>query len=330
MSTGAYHAAGVNAQGCDAWLEGLRSTLPAIGGFAALFPIGSAIRGMSDPCLVSCTDGVGTKVLIARALQEYGGIGRDCVAMVLNDMICCGARPLFFLDYLAVGAFDRSQADAILKGLKSACDEAQCPIIGGETAELPGLLAKGDFDVCGFAVGIVDRARVIDGARCAAGDAIIGLPSSGIHSNGLSLARRVLSDYETNRDLARELLTPTALYVAPVLAALDSGLEVHGIAHITGGGLPGNVSRVTPSTVDAVLDSNAWDVHSIFRLIADRGGIGPRDLFETFNMGIGLCLVAPKHSAAAALQQLASLGARRIGSLVPGTGRVRIDGMEFA
>jgi phosphoribosylformylglycinamidine cyclo-ligase len=323
-----YRAAGVDAAAADAWLEALRARLPRIGGFAALFPLKPAIAGLEDPCLVACTDGVGTKVLVARVLNDFSTIGIDCVAMVLNDMVCCGARPLFFLDYLAVGKFDRAQADAILDGLRRGCEECGCEIIGGETAELPGLLVAGDFDVCGFGIGVVDRAKALDGTDAQAGDAIVGLPSNGIHSNGLSLARRVLSDYAKDRDTAAALLRPTRLYVRPVLDAM-ARVPVRSAAHITGGGLPGNLPRAFPRTLAARLDEASWTVPEIFRAIERRGAIPREEMYRTFNMGLGMCLVVAKEHADALVEALEPEGARVVGHLEAGDGTVRVGDLHF-
>jgi phosphoribosylformylglycinamidine cyclo-ligase len=318
-----YRSAGVDVAACDAWLGRLGEQLPAIGGFGGLFPLGPHIREMREPCLVASADGVGTKLLVAQAAGDLSTIGIDCVAMVVNDLVCCGARPLFFLDYLAVERFSETMADAVLGGIQRGCAEAGCELIGGETAELPGLLPTDRFDICGFGVGAVDRAKAIDGSSIAAGDAIIGLPSSGLHSNGFSLARRVLPAEAMNLEMARALLEPTRIYVQPVLAMLDE-VKVKGIAHITGGGLPGNLRRVLPQGVDARLDPAAWDRHAIFDMIARSGEIEPGEMFRTFNMGIGLCLVVAAEHAEPTLRALHAQGARAIGEIAAGSGQVHI------
>lgn len=321
-----YRSAGVDVDACDVWLAALRTKLPAIGGFGGIFPLGPHVAGMCEPCLVASADGVGTKLLVARSAADLSTVGVDCVAMVVNDLICCGARPLIFLDYLAVGRFDAEAASEILRGIQRGCEIAGCELLGGETAELPGLLRGGEFDLCGFGVGIVDRAGVVDGSGITPGDALIGLPSSGLHSNGFSLARRVLPEYETDIDLARTLLTPTRIYVAEVLALLDT-VRVKGIAHITGGGLPGNVSRILPGHVDAHVRPSAWTCPPLFRQIAGRGGIEAAEMYRTFNMGIGLCLIVPAADVEPALRALPAAGARPIGEIGPGTGRVLIEGV---
>ncbi len=321
-----YKESGVDIDSCDAWLASLKKRLPGIGGFSGVFPLAPHIAGMTRPCLVSGTDGVGTKVLVARAAGDLSTIGIDCVAMVVNDLVCCGARPVIFLDYLAVGRFDAAQADAILEGLRAGCEHAGCELVGGETAELPGLFTPGDFDVAGFGVGVVDESRVIDGSTIRTGDVVIGLPSSGLHSNGFSLARSVLPKYQTDPELARVLLVPTVIYVRPVLELLDR-IRVKGIAHITGGGLPGNLCRVLPPTVDARLNPNSWERPDIFNTIARRGSISDPELYKTFNMGIGLCLVIDRSEVDSALSLLALSSARQIGEIVEGTGKVQIQGV---
>lgn len=321
-----YRSAGVDIAACDSWLDSLKSRLPAIGGFAGLFPLSKHIAGMSEPCLVAGTDGVGTKVLVAKALGDLSTIGIDCVAMVINDLICCGAQPLFFLDYLAMGKFDAKEADQILEGLRRGCEEARCDLIGGETAELPGLLPAGDFDVAGFGVGVVDRARLITGEAIAPGDVVIGVPSSGIHSNGLSLARHALPQWEKDEALARELLAPTRIYVREVAAATGAA-TIKGIAHITGGGLPGNLNRTLPKSVNAMLDPTEWDVSPIFKRIAETG-IDTQEMHRAFNMGIGLCLVVASADAEAVLSALAPSNPSIIGEIVAGEGRVIIEGVN--
>lgn len=327
MSTKTYKDAGVNIDACDAWLASLAKRFPVIGGFAGVFPLGKFIAGMDKPCLVSSTDGVGTKVLVAKAAGDLSTIGIDCVAMVVNDLICCGARPLVFLDYLAVGKFDAQEADTIVSGLIEGCAQAGCNLVGGETAELPGLFKAGEFDVAGFGVGVVDGARVIDGSRIAPGDAVIGLASTGIHSNGLSLARSAMPEYATDPKVARQLLTPTKIYVSVVMEAVEH-LSVKGIAHITGGGLPGNLCRALSKKVDAVLDPGQWDHPGIFDVIAKKGSVEPAEMYRTYNMGIGMCLVVDRADVRQALTLLKSAQPRLIGEIVEGSGVVRIKGVN--
>jgi phosphoribosylformylglycinamidine cyclo-ligase len=255
--------------------------------------------------------------MVARALGDLSTIGIDCVAMVVNDLICGGAEPVIFLDYLAVGKFDAAEADQILSGLRRGCEEAGCALIGGETAELPGLLRPGDFDVCGFGLGIVDRPAVIDGSRVAPGDRVVGLPSTGLHSNGFSLARRLLGEDRDDR-VSREMLTPTAIYVRP-LREIRGRVDVRAVAHITGGGLPGNLLRAIPASVDAVLDPARWPRPEIFDRL-ETLGVEPGEMYRTFNMGIGLALVVDPAGAESIPE------GHVIGEITEGSGQVHIEG----
>lgn len=321
-----YRAAGVDASACAAWLDRLKSSLPGIGGFAGVLPLGPHLAGMREPCLVAGADGVGTKVLIARAAGELTTIGIDCVAMVANDLICCGARPIAFLDYLAVGAFDAAEADAIISGMRVGCDEAGCELLGGETAELPGLIRRGEFDIAGFGIGVVDRERLINGEKIRAGDAIIGLASSGIHANGLSLAREIFSGYAEDSDLLDELLKPTAIYVNAVRAALEK-FDVKGVAHVTGGGLPGNLTRILCEGLGARLDPALWARPEIFDRLRLKGGIADDEMFRVFNMGIGMCLILGEEDAKACARLLEPWGAAVIGEVTSGPAGVEIEGV---
>lgn len=271
-----------------------------IGGFGGVFALHT--EGMEEPCLVSGTDGVGTKIRIAQLLDTHDTIGIDCVAMCVNDIICCGARPLFFLDYIAAGKNDPEKVASVVAGIAAGCVEAGCALIGGETAEHPGLMAPDDYDVAGFTVGLVARGAMLGKARVKCGDRLIGLPSSGLHSNGFSLVRKVFdvenADLqqpfdETGISLGEELLRPTKIYVRPVLAAIASG-GVHAAAHITGGGLIENIPRCLPEDLEARLDETAWEVPSVFTVLQERGGISMRDMKNTFNMGIGMVLAAAR------------------------------------
>jgi phosphoribosylformylglycinamidine cyclo-ligase len=315
-----YRDSGVDIAACDAWLARLGQSLPAIGGFAGLMPLGPLIEGMREPCLVASCDGVGTKVLVARALGDLSTIGIDCVAMVVNDLICGGAEPVIFLDYLAVGKFDAAEADQILAGLRRGCEKADCSLIGGETAELPGLLRPGDFDVCGFGLGIVDRPAVIDGSRVTPGDKVLGLPSTGLHSNGYSLARRLLGADRGDHSVSREMLTPTAIYVRP-LREIRGRVDVRAVAHITGGGLPGNLRRAIPATVDAVLDPASWPRPKVFDRL-EALGVEPAEMYRTFNMGIGMAFVVDSQSAKSIAE------AHVIGEITEGSGQVHIEGVR--
>ncbi len=301
-----YAAAGVN---IEAGYEGVRlmkqhvqrtfipGVVSDIGGFGGLFR--PELTGMKTPVLVSGTDGVGTKQRIAQLMGIHNTVGIDCVAMCVNDIICCGAKPLFFLDYIAIGRNEPKKVASLVSGVAEGCVQAGCALIGGETAEHPGTMQADDYDLAGFSVGIVDQEKIIRKDSVQAGDVILGLPSSGIHSNGYSLVRKVFdvehTSLETRVDelgmtLGEALLTPTRIYVKPVLAALESG-GVHGISHITGGGFYENIPRCLPDGFRARIEKAAIPVLPIFRLIQERGGIPERDMFNTFNMGIGMSLV---------------------------------------
>ncbi len=289
--------------------------LSGIGGFGGLFE--PKLGGMSQPVLVSGTDGVGTKLKLAFLLDRHDTVGIDCVAMCVNDIICCGARPLFFLDYIACGKNIPERIADIVKGVCDGCVQAGAALIGGETAEMPGFYPEDEYDLAGFCVGMVDKSRIIDNRKMRAGDIVIALPSSGPHSNGYSLIRKVF-DAE-NRDLSvclpelggaslgEALLTPTRIYVKPVLELLEK-VSVRGISHITGGGFYENIPRSVPKGLCAVIDRSAVRVLPVFDLIAKEGKISERDMFNTFNMGVGMSLVVPGEEADAALSILHSAG----------------------
>lgn len=336
MAKGAtYAGAGVNIKKADQLIDFLREANPSIGGFSGLVPFNG--RGMKKPMLVASTDGVGTKLLLAKQAGDYSTIGIDLVAMVINDLLVCGARPLFFLDYYATGQLDLKEAKAIMKGILKGCEIAGSPLIGGETAELPGLYQKGDFDLAGFGVGVVDGAAVIDGRKIKPGDLVFGFESSGIHSNGYSLVRRVLTEGENALPLSgrvRELggtlksvlLKPTKIYSALTQALGGSGATVKGYAHITGGGIPGNLNRVLPAGVDAVVDTASWEVPPVFRLIQERGPVDEMEMFRTFNMGLGFMAVAAKKDRETILAAAREAGekAHVVGEVTKGSGRVEL------
>ena len=301
-----YAAAGVN---IEAGYEGVRlmkqhvqrtfisGVVSDIGGFGGLFR--PELTGMNDPVLVSGTDGVGTKQRIAQLMGIHNTVGIDCVAMCVNDIVCCGAKPLFFLDYIAIGRNEPEKVAALVSGVAEGCVQAGCALIGGETAEHPGTMQPEDYDLAGFSVGIVDQDKILRKASVCEGDVILGLPSSGIHSNGYSLVRKVFDVEhvslearveELGMTLGEALLTPTRIYVKPVLAALETG-SVHGISHITGGGFYENIPRCLPDGYQARIEKAAIPVLPIFHILQERGGIPDRDMFNTFNMGIGMSLV---------------------------------------
>ena len=302
-----------------------------IGGFGGLFELDTA--GMERPVLVSGTDGVGTKLRIAQLMDRHDTIGVDCVAMCVNDIICCGARPLFFLDYIACGRNVPEKIAAIVAGVAEGCVQAGCALVGGETAEHPGMMAEDDYDLAGFSVGVVDKSKIIDNSAMAAGDAVIALPSSGVHSNGFSLVRRVFNvehaDLKSpvealgSRALGQALLTPTRIYVKPILALLEQ-VAVRGISHITGGGFYENIPRSIPDGLCARIERSAVRVLPIFDLLARTGRIPERDMFNTFNMGVGMSVVVPGDQADRAVALLKEQGeeAYLLGEIVRGEEKV--------
>ena len=301
-----------------------------IGGFGGLFAPDFA--GMKEPVLVSGTDGVGTKLRIAQLLDKHDTVGIDCVAMCVNDIICCGAKPIFFLDYIAIGKNIPEKVADIVSGVAEGCVQSGCALIGGETAEHPGMMAADDYDLAGFSVGMVDKAKVVDHSTMKPGDVLIALPSSGIHSNGYSLVRKVFdvehadlgvySD-ELGTTLGEALLTPTRIYVKPVLACLDA-VTVKGISHITGGGFYENLPRCLPEGLTAKIDKAALRTPPIFSLLQRKGDIPERDMFNTYNMGVGMTLVVSQEEADTALATLKAQGcdAYAAGEIVSGEERV--------
>ena len=338
--------------------------LTRLGGFGGGFAL--PLDRYPQPVLVSGTDGVGTKLKLAFALGKHDTVGIDCVAMCVNDILVMGAEPLFFLDYFATGRLDPAVAEAVVAGVAEGCAQAGCALIGGETAEMPGIYADGEYDLAGFAVGVVNRDHLIDGSAIEDGDAVIGLASSGVHSNGFSLLRTLLAgaglsldepnaavlerygvrgDGVTQRTrriaedaedaegariqtLGEVLLEPTRIYVRTVLALLREGLPIRGMAHITGGGLTGNLPRILHGRHDVALRLGTWDVPPVFALLARLGNLTDDDLFATFNMGVGLALVVPEFAADEVIARAEALGecAARIGTVLPGTGAVRREG----
>ncbi|HPI92883.1 MAG TPA: phosphoribosylformylglycinamidine cyclo-ligase [Deltaproteobacteria bacterium] len=306
-----YRDAGVDIDKQNMFVKAIKSSVKSthgpeviggIGGFAGLFKLD--IGNYTEPVLVSSTDGVGTKLKIAFLADNHEGVGIDLVAMVVNDLVVVGAQPLFFLDYFATGKLSLERAKMIIAGITRGCKEAGCALIGGETAEMPGFYREDEYDVAGFGVGVVDSDKIIDGSRIAAKDVLIGIHSSGLHSNGFSLVRKVLferaklriDDYleDIGKPLGEELLTPTRIYVKSVLNVLR-GFEVKGIVHITGGGFIDNIPRVLPSRSSARISRGTWEVPPIFRFIQDVGKIEDAEMYRTFNMGIGMVLVvSPK------------------------------------
>ncbi len=320
-----YKQAGVDVDAGDALVERIkplaaRTRIPemigGVGGFAGLCGLPS---GMKEPILVSGTDGVGTKLRVAFLADRHDTVGIDLVAMCVNDIVTCGARPLFFLDYFATGALDVDRAEAVIRGIAKGCEDAGCALLGGETAEMPGFYARGEYDLAGFAVGVVDRATIIDGTRARPGDAVIGVSSSGLHSNGYSLARKVLLEKAAlplaghvdvlGEPLVDALLRPTRIYARAVRSLLEA-VDVRALSHVTGGGLPGNVPRVLPEALGVELDAKAWAVPPIFELIRQHGDVSTHEMRLAFNMGLGLVVVVAPSDAARAIAALESAGER--------------------
>jgi phosphoribosylformylglycinamidine cyclo-ligase len=287
-----------------------------ITGFAG----GLVLPPMRAPVILACTDGVGTKLLLAREAGVLDGLGQDLVAMCVNDLICSGARPIGFLDYLAVGRLDPDEAKILVGSVAAACDQAGCALLGGETAELPGLYQPGHFDLAGFAVGVVEQDRMLGPGRVRDGDLVVGIPSSGVHSNGFSLVRALVAEGALDCDAAT-LLTPTRLYVREILDLLDAGVDLHAVAHITGGGLPENLPRALPYGLGARLTAGSWPLPAAIAAIVASGRVGDADLWDTFNMGIGLCVIAPAEARDAILARVPD--AHVIGMVGPGHGVAR-------
>ena len=307
-----YRDAGVDIEQGDALVERIKplarrtarpEVLAGIGGFGGLFQVPDGYR---QPVLVVGTDGVGTKLKLAFLAGKHDTVGIDLVAMSVNDVVVCGAEPVVFLDYFATSRLQLDEAEQVIKGIAEGCLRAGCALIGGETAELPGFYSRGEYDLAGFCVGVVEKERILDGSRVKAGDAVVGMASSGLHSNGYSLARKVF-DGNLSPQLARELLEPTRIYVRECLALRDA-IEVKAFAHVTGGGLPGNLPRVLPEAHRAVLRRSAWPVPSIFGRIQKAGNVSDAEMFRTFNMGIGMCAVVAQADAERAVEFLARRG----------------------
>jgi len=285
-----------------------------IGGFGGLYSLNLA--NVSNPVLVSSTDGVGTKLKIAFMMDKHDTIGIDLVAMCVNDVIVQGAKPLFFLDYLATGALNNDVAEQILLGIANGCNEAGCSLIGGETAEMPGMYKAGEYDLAGFTVGIVDNDKIIDGSSIRNGHKLIGIASSGIHSNGFSLVRKILFDkkkYTVNTKLAEldttlgeELLKPTVIYVKTILSLIRD-LPVHGLVHITGGGIDENIIRVIPEACKAIIHKDAWEIPPIFRILQKEGSVPETEMHRTFNNGIGMVVAVPEQSAQEVMDRLGAM-----------------------
>ena len=308
--------------------------LEGIGGFGGLFELD--MTGIQRPVLVSGTDGVGTKLKLAFLMDKHDTVGIDCVAMCVNDIVCCGAKPQFFLDYVAVGKNVPERVAQIVGGVAEGCVQAGCALVGGETAEMPGFYPEDEYDLAGFSVGVVDKSKILDKETMQEGDVLIALPSSGVHSNGFSLVRKVFQVEKGGLDrryadlgqtLGETLLTPTRIYVKPVLALLKAGVRIRSISHITGGGFYENIPRSLAEGMTARIERSAVRVLPIFEIIAREGGIPERDMFNTFNMGVGMCLTVAAEDVDLALDSLADAGengAYALGEIVRGEGGIEL------
>jgi phosphoribosylformylglycinamidine cyclo-ligase len=309
----------------DVKRTGIPGVVSGIGGFGGLFDLSA--QGLHDPVLVSGTDGVGTKLKLAFVLDKHDTVGIDCVAMCVNDVVCCGAKPLFFLDYIAVGKNVPERVATVVHGVTEGCMSAGCALIGGETAEMPGFYPADEYDLAGFCVGAVEKSKIIDGSTVKTGDALIGIASSGVHSNGFSLVRRIFGTSRGNLDnyvdelsatLGETLLTPTRIYVKPLLRLIDE-VGVHAISHITGGGFYENIPRMLPDGTKAVIKKDSFFVPPIFGIIAHSGRIPERDMYNTFNMGLGICTAVAPDKADEAVRVLEDSGERAyiVGEVAP-------------
>ncbi len=346
-----YRQAGVDVEAGRAFVETIRSlvagthrpgVLGGLGGFGGYFELPAGYR---QPVLVSGTDGVGTKLKLAHMLNCHNTVGIDLVAMCVNDVLTSGAEPLYFLDYLATGQLAPEQLAQVVAGVAAGCRQSGCALLGGETAEMPGFYGQGEYDMAGFCVGIVEKSAILDGSRVRIGDVLIGLPSSGVHSNGYSLVRKIMAEAPRQEALAGSgqaqslgygwgecpeilsghslgdvLLTPTQLYVKPVLAALKSGLEIHAMAHVTGGGFPENLPRCLGENQSIYIEANSWPILPIFQWLQAAGDVALAEMFKTFNMGIGFVVIVPADQAEAALAHFQP--AYQIGRVIDGNGVV--------
>jgi phosphoribosylformylglycinamidine cyclo-ligase len=333
-----YRDAGVDVEAGRAFVEQIRNlvhstfrkeVIGGLGGFSGCFELPT---GYKEPVLVSGTDGVGTKLKIAQILNRHDTVGIDLVAMCVNDVLTSGAEPLFFLDYVATGKLEPEQLTQVVSGIAAGCKLAGCALLGGETAEMPGFYQVGEYDLAGFCVGIVEKSRMLDGSRVQVGDVAIALASAGVHSNGLSLVRKIVSDNGFSWSDTPELLggetigetfiTPTRIYVKPVLAACQAGLEIHGMAHITGGGLPENLPRCLGKNQAIKINPKSWTIPPAFQWLAEVGAVNDEAMFNTFNMGIGFVVLVPSQQAEQTVAFFASqnIPAFTIGEVIPGAG----------
>jgi phosphoribosylformylglycinamidine cyclo-ligase len=324
-----YKDAGVDIAAADQFVGGIQTLMrhtygPRIielkngfAGLCALGPVGMLTRKYTEPVLAACTDGVGTKLKIAFMMDKHDTVGIDLVAMSVNDLVTVGAEPLLFLDYLATSSIDSDRLTQIVKGVSDGCCQANCALLGGETAEMPGFYQPGEYDLAGFSTGVVDRKRIIDGSRIGPGDVLIGIASSGIHSNGYSLARKVFFDAakmkitdpvaEFGRTVGEELLEPTRIYAAPLVSLLRHyrvKQPIHGVAHITGGGLPDNLKRILPEKCTARIKKGSWEIPPVFKMMQKLGNVDKDEMYHVFNMGIGMILIVNPVNADAIVRRL--------------------------
>lgn len=335
-----YREAGVDVEAGRAFVNRIRDmvqsthrpeVLGGLGGFSGFFQLPT---GYQEPVLVSGTDGVGTKLKIAQALNRHETIGIDLVAMCVNDVLTSGAEPLFFLDYLATGKLEPEQLAQVVAGIAEGCRLAGCALLGGETAEMPGFYQPGEYDLAGFCVGVAEKSKLLDGSQVQVGDLVIGLESSGPHSNGYSLIRKIVADRGlawserpdilAGQSLGEACLMPTQIYVRPILGALKSGLTIHSMAHVTGGGFPENLPRCLGKNQSIQIRQNSWKIPAIFHWISEVGQVNLAEMFNTFNMGIGFVLLVPPNQAEQAVKWFNAYGepAHLIGEVVPGEGNV--------
>ena len=333
-----YREAGVDVEAGRAFVEQIRNlvhsthrpeVIGGLGGFSGCFQLPAGYR---EPVLVSGTDGVGTKLKLAQVLNCHHTVGIDLVAMCVNDVLTAGAEPLFFLDYLATGALNPEQLTQVVAGISLGCQLAGCALLGGETAEMPGFYQLGEYDLAGFCVGIVEKSQMLNGSQVRLGDVAIALASDGVHSNGFSLVRKIVdeggfdwnarSELNDGKSLGEVFLTPTRIYVKPVLAAVRAGLEIHGMAHITGGGLPENLPRSLGAGQSIQIDLNSWSIPPVFEWLAEAGSVNPSAMFNTFNMGIGFVLLVPPSQAEQTINWFKSqeIDAYAIGEVITGSG----------
>ncbi len=335
-----YRSAGVDIAAGQAFVNQIRQSvqstyrpevLGGLGGFGGCFQLPS---GYQEPVLVSGTDGVGTKLKIAHALGRHDSIGIDLVAMCVNDILTCGAEPLFFLDYLATGKLEPQQLAEVVAGVAEGCQQSNCALLGGETAEMPGFYGAGEYDVAGFCVGIVEKQKMLDGSQVQVGDVVIGLASQGVHSNGYSLVRKIVETQGLSwqdcppifegKSLGEVFLTPTQIYVQPILGALQSGIEIHGMAHITGGGLPENLPRCLSQNQSIQIHRDSWTIPPVFEWLSQTGNVAAADMLTTFNMGIGFAILVTPNAVEMALNwfQSQNIDAYVIGEAIAGDGRL--------